>query len=100
MAFYKWEDDNLHLFIKVQPKASKDEFAEVLTDPLGDRIKIRISAPPVDDKANKHLIKFLASAFKVAKSHICIKNGETGRNKHLIIQSPKQLPKQVNSQSN
>ncbi len=98
MAFYKWEDDELHLFVKVQPKASKDEFAEVLTDSLGDRIKIRITAPPVDGKANKYLIKFLSTSFKVPKSNINIKNGETGRNKHLIIKSPKQLPTQINPQ--
>ncbi len=96
MAFYKWEIDKLHLFIKVQPKASKDEFAEVFTDPLCDRIKIRITAPPVDGKANKHLIKYLASVFKVAKGSIETKNGETGRNKHLIIHNPKKLPKQIN----
>ncbi len=95
MAFYKWEDEDLHLFIKVQPKASKDELAEVLTDPLCDRIKVRITAPPVDGKANKHLIRYLSAIFKVAKSAINIKNGETGRTKHLIIQSPKQLPKQI-----
>jgi uncharacterized protein (TIGR00251 family) len=95
MAFYRWEDDKLHLFIKVQPKASKDEFADVLADPLCERIKIRITAPPVDGKANKHLIKYLSKVFKVAKSAIIIKNGETGRAKHLIINSPAQLPKQI-----
>lgn len=95
--FYKWDDNDLHLFIKVQPKSSKDEFTEVLTNPLGDRIKIRITAPPIDGKANKHLIKYLSTVFKVPKSNISIKNGKTGRNKHLIIQSPKQLPKQINS---
>ena len=95
MSFYKWEDENLHLFIKVQPKASKDEFAEVFTDPLCDRIKIRITAPPVDGKANKHLIKYLSTVFNVAKSAINIKNGKTGRTKHLIIKNPKQLPKQI-----
>lgn len=100
MAFYRWENDSLHLFIKVQPKASKDELAEVLTDSIGDRIKIRICAPPIDGKANKHLIKFLASIFNVAKSNIRIKNGETGHNKHLIVQSPKKLPTQINLQSN
>ena len=99
MAFYKWDGDLLHLFLKIQPNASKDEFAEVLTDPLCDRIKIRITAPPLDGKANKHLIRFLASVFKVAKSNISIKNGETSRNKHLIIQSPKKLTKQIKSGS-
>ncbi len=95
MSFYKWQGDDLYLFLRVQPKASKDEFAEVLEDPLGDRIKLRITAPPVDGKANKHLIKYLSKVFKVAKSNIIIKTGETGRNKNLIIQSPKPLPEQI-----
>jgi len=97
--FYHWEETNtdknkdkiLHLFLRVQPKASKDEFSEVLED----RIKLRITAPPVDGKANKHLLKFLSKIFKVPKSNISIKSGETGRNKHLIIQNPKQLPEQI-----
>ncbi len=95
MSFYKWEGENLHLFIKVQPKASKDEFSEVLADPICERIKIRITAPPVDGKANKHLLKYLSKVFKVAKTNIVIKNGETGRAKHLIIKNPKQLPEQI-----
>ena len=99
--FYHWEeskDDNkvsdLHLFLRVQPKASKDEFAEI----LGDRIKLRITAPPVDGKANKHLLKFLSKAFKVAKKNIILKSGETGRNKHLIIHNPQKLPSQISSE--
>ena len=91
--FYRWEDDGLHLFIRVQLKSSKDEFSEV----MDERIKIRITAPPVDGKANKHLIKFLAKKFKVSKSQIKLKNGETSRNKHLIIQNPKLLPAQISS---
>jgi len=93
-VFYHWEDNknrNLHLFLRVQPKASKDEFSET----LNDRIKLRITAPPVDGKANKHLLKFLSKTFKVPKSQITIKSGETGRNKHLIIQNPKYLPEQI-----
>jgi len=80
--------------LRVQPKASKDEFAEVLED----RIKLRITAPPVDGKANKHIIKFLAKIFEVPKSNIMIKSGETGRNKKLIIKQPKQLPEQINDE--
>lgn len=86
--FYRWEGDVLHLFVRVQPKASRDEFAEVQED----RIRLRITAPPVDGKANQHLLKFLAKAFGVAKSEVAIKNGETGRNKHLCISGPTNLP--------
>ena len=86
--FYHWQNNDLYLRVRVQPKASKDEFAEK----LGDAIKIRITAPPVDGKANKQLINFLAKIFKVTKSEIKIVSGETGRIKQLIIHSPKQLP--------
>ena len=68
--FYHWDlNDNtksqhcrsLHLFIKVQTRNSKDELAEI----LDDRIKLRITAVPIDGKANKHLIQFLAKLFGV-----------------------------------
>ena len=87
-TFYRWEDDVLHLFVRVQPKASRDEFAEVQED----RIRIRITAPPVDGKANTHLVKFIAKTCGVAKSKVQIINGETGRNKHLSIDNPVCLP--------
>lgn len=92
---YRWEGDVLHLFLRVQPKASKDEFAEVQED----RIRIRITAPPVDGKANTHLIKFLAKTFGVGKSGVQIKNGETGRNKHVCITSPEKLPEGITRKS-
>jgi len=101
--FYYWEaneakskDKNLHLFLRVQPKASKDEFSEI----LDDRIKLRITAPPVDGKANKHLLKFLSKIFKVPKTKITLKSGKTGRNKHLIIHNPKCLPEQISEPKN
>ena len=87
-TFYRWENQVLHLFVRVQPKASKDEFAEV----QDDRIKVRITAPPVDGKANEHLLKFVAKCCGVAKSQVQIKSGETGRNKHLCISAPQTLP--------
>lgn len=89
--FYHWEDGTLHLFIKVQPKASKDEFADIQED----RIRIRITAPPVDGKANQHLVKFLAKAFGVAKSKVQIISGETGRNKHVCVEDPLSLPADI-----
>ena len=86
--FYSWQDDDLLLNIRVQPRAANDGFAEL----MGERIKLRITAPPVDGKANKHLITFLAKTFKVAKTDISIISGETGRNKRVRIHRPVQLP--------
>jgi len=86
--YFKWDKDRLHLFVRVQPKSSKDGFAEV----LDDRIKLRLTAPPVDGKANQYLIKYLAKFFNVPKNQVVIKSGETGRNKHIIVQRPRKLP--------
>jgi uncharacterized protein len=87
-TFYAWQGDDLLLRVKAQAKASKDEFAEV----LDNRLKIRITAPPIDGKANQHLIKFLSGQFKVSKSQIELLTGDGAREKRFMIRSPKQLP--------
>jgi len=87
-VFYEWQNNDLLLRIKAQPKASKDEFCDV----LGNCLKVRITAPPVDGKANQHLIKFLAKQFKVSKSQIELLSGETSREKRFKISQPRRIP--------
>lgn len=86
--FFQWHGDDLILNIRVQPRAASDGFAET----LGDSIKLRISAAPVDGKANKHLIAFIARTFKVAKANVSIISGESGRNKRIKIHQPERIP--------
>jgi uncharacterized protein len=86
--FYRWQSQNLLLHCHLQPKSNCDEFAGV----YGDRLKIRVTAPPVDGKANKHLIKFVAKQFGVAKSSVTLVKGELSRQKTLQINRPKKLP--------
>lgn len=59
-------------------------------------VKIRITAPPIDGKANTHLIKFLAKTFGVSKSSVVIASGESGRNKVVRISNPRKLPELLN----
>lgn len=87
-SWYLWQGDNLLINCRIQPRASADSFAEI----LDDAIKIRITAPPVDGKANAHLIKFLASQFKVAKQQVSIIKGDTSRQKRVRIDNPQRLP--------
>jgi hypothetical protein len=87
-AFFRWDGEDLILNIKVQPRASRDGFAEV----LGEQLKIRLTAPPVDGKANAQLVSFLAKSFRVPKSDIELLAGETGRDKRLRIHAPRHLP--------
>ena len=92
-SWYRWQGDTLILSVRVQPKASSDELIGPCDDGQGgESLKIRITAPPVDGKANAHLIKFLAKAFGVAKSRVSVLAGETSRNKRLHIIAPTNLP--------
>jgi len=87
MSWYSWEDETLILHVKVQPKASSNAFAEV----MGDAIKLRTTAPPVDGKANEQIIAWLAKGFGVAKSNVHLSSGDIARFKTFRIISPKKL---------
>jgi len=87
-GFYEWLGADLLLRLKVQPKASKDEFCEVMDNSL----KVRITAPPVEGKANRHIIKFLARQFKVSRSQIEQISGVTSREKRFKVSKPGHLP--------
>ena len=67
--------------LRVQPRASRNAFAGV----MGDAIKVAITAPPVDGKANQAVIEYLAEVFRIAKSNVVIVSGETGRNKLIAV---------------
>jgi len=78
--FYEITEDRVSLRIKAQPNASKSEFAGVYGE---DAIKIRIKAPAVEGAANKELVKFLSKSFKVPKSDIILKTGQSSKIKIL-----------------
>lgn len=85
---YQWQQSKLLLHCLLQPRASKNEIVGI----QGDRLKIRITAPPVDGKANQHLVALLSKWFGAPKSAITIVRGETGRQKTVSIESPTRLP--------
>lgn len=89
--FYRWQGDDLILNCHLQPKASNDGIVGL----HGDSLKIRITAPPIEGKANAHLIKFLAKQFGVPKSAISIISGELGRQKRLKITQPGKIPENL-----
>jgi uncharacterized protein (TIGR00251 family) len=71
----------LLLKVYVQPRASRNGF----TGLHGDAIRLAITAPPVDGKANKAVIKFLASFFHIKKIDLKIKHGLQSRRKTVLI---------------
>jgi uncharacterized protein len=70
------------LAVRVTPRASANKISEILND---GTVKIHIAAPPVDDKANEELIKFLADILGVARSRLEIVAGVTGRDKLISV---------------
>lgn len=88
MEFCRQDGEDLLLWLKVQPRSSRDAFAET----LDDAIKVRITAPPVDGKANAHLVAWLARQFGVSKSAVIIESGESARRKRVRIRSPRKKP--------
>jgi len=91
-GWYRWDGDDLLLSLRVQPRSKRDEFIA----PHGDHYKARITAPPVEGKANEHLLKFLAKSFGVRKSQVSMQTGQTSRNKLFRIESPAKFPIQFN----
>ncbi len=91
MSFYRWDGQDLILECHLQPKASSDAFAGL----HGERLKIRLTAPPVDGKANAQLLVFLARAFAVAKSQVSLESGLQSRLKRVRIQQPQRLPEEL-----
>lgn len=89
--FFSWHNDTLQLRVYVQPKASQDE----IVGRHGNYLKIRITAPPVEGKANTHLLKYLAKVFGVGRDQVEITSGHKGRHKQLRIQAPSRLPGEI-----
>ncbi len=87
-ACCEWRGEQLIVDIRLQPRASRDEIVGIHQE----RLKIRITAPPVDGKANAHLLRYLAGEFGVAKSAVTLLTGKTGRDKRVAIRAPREIP--------
>ena len=74
-------DGDLLLSLYVQPRSSRNEVAGL----HGDELKLRLTTPPVDGKANRAVIAFLAKLFKIPKSAITIKSGLQSRSKKILL---------------
>ncbi len=70
------------ILVKVQPNARRNEIVG-----FGDgTLRVKISAPPVEGKANKALIAFLSEILGVRKSNIGIEKGETSKRKRIVVE--------------
>jgi hypothetical protein len=78
------EDDGeggVRIHLKVVPGARRDQIAGVLATPGGDRLKVRVSAPPEGGKANRAVCALIASALGVRASAVQVVRGTTSPEK-------------------
>ena len=67
--------------VKVQPRARKN----AITGVVGDALKLALTAPPVDGRANEACIEFFAKLLEVPRSSVTIASGETSRRKVIRV---------------
>ena len=75
------KDGVWRLMIWVQPKAKRNEVVGL----YDQRLKIRVQAPPVDDKANSAVCSFIARELGLRKNQVSIESGQTTRQKNILI---------------
>ncbi len=82
MNFLKNEKNGVSIALKIIPNSSQDKVIGYADDFL----KIKITAPPNENKANKHVIEYLSDIFDVPKSKISFISGEKSKLKRLLLQ--------------
>ena len=90
-AWYHWRGEDLVLAIHLQPGSARDTLAGI----HGERLKIKVTAAPVDGRANDHLIRYLAGLFDVPRSRVDLLAGHSSRSKRVRIRRPGRLPDEI-----
>ncbi len=78
---YSISRDGIILHIKVVPRASKNEVIGI----MGDRLKVKIKAPPVDGEANAEIIRFFSKLLGIPKKQIKILRGLNASSKDILF---------------
>jgi uncharacterized protein (TIGR00251 family) len=69
------------LAVKIHPRAKKN----AIMGEVGDALKVSLTAPPIDGRANQACIEFFAKLLKVPRSSVTIASGQTSRNKVVRV---------------
>jgi uncharacterized protein len=87
----QWRGDTLVLRCRVRPNARRDAFAGV----HAGQLKLCLSAPPVEGRANARAIAFLAASFGVPKSRVKLLRGAAASDKVFAISGPTVIPQEA-----
>jgi len=81
-TWLKIRDTGVEVRIRLAPRASREKFDGL----YGDRLKIRLTAPPVGGAANEALLRFLSKSVRIAPRSLRIVQGAKDRSKIVLIE--------------
>ena len=67
--------------VKVHPRAKRN----AITGEVGDALKLSLTAPPIEGRANEACVEFLAKLLKLPRSSVTIASGHNSRNKVIRV---------------
>jgi len=79
--YLRVQPDGVWLAIKLQPRASANEIGEA----MGNELRIKVTAPPVDSAANEALIRLLAETLDCSRNKVELIRGQTSRHKMVRL---------------
>ncbi len=74
-------DNAISFLVRVHPRAKKN----AITGELGDALKVSLTTPPVEGRANEACVEFFAKLLKVPRTSVTIASGQTSRNKVIRV---------------
>ncbi len=81
-GFLHVQSDGILLAIKLQPRASSNEIGK----PLGEELRIKVTAPPVEAAANDALLRLLSEKLDCPRNRVLLIRGHTSRHKTIKLQ--------------
>jgi uncharacterized protein (TIGR00251 family) len=79
--YLRSQPDGVWLSIKLQPRASTNEIGEA----VGNELRVKVTAPPVDSAANEALVRFLAETLECGRNKVELVRGQTSRHKTIRL---------------
>ena len=80
-GFLRAQSDGVLLSVKVQPRASANEIGK----PMGNELRVKVTAPPVDSAANEALVRLIAEHFDCPRNRVELVRGQSSRHKVLKL---------------
>jgi uncharacterized protein (TIGR00251 family) len=80
-SFLQVHEGGVYLAVRLQPRGSRNEIDQA----VGNELKIKVTAPPVDSAANEALLQLLKKKLDIPRSALQLVRGQTSRHKSIFI---------------